>query len=1425
MESKIRLVKLFEKFNEPSKIQIDSFNYFLIHSLPRIFEKETIDLPNFSLKIESIELETPTFDDIDGELIPSSPSLCIDRQITYWSRILANIRFLPKNKPDIPKTFSVCLGRLPIMVGSQLCTSHSVELKGYFIIKGAKKIINMEERIAYNYPFLLSKKKEFKFSKYVEFKSMDFFFKSSLIDIGTRVVKDSKVILVYCPEILQRELLPLHKFLKLFLNQEQIRNGIKEITTSCDKVYRARVEDIIIENDFLKDDDDENIYDLVLKLNPKIPNSRALTYLLKEKCFIHMNDMSECSLRKKGYFILYLFKILLLGLVNKIPVDDRDHYGNKRIYSINHFLTSEISYIYFKKLKKKLLFSFEKTSPPLEVNTIKNIIERSQEITNNIKSCFTSNTWHGKSHLQKQNVSQAFDPFNKLHYFDMLRKVVTPVKNDSNKIIGPRDLHLTQSEILCPYGTPDGKKVGLVKAASVQCHISLDSSFELLDICRRIVHTIDSTALLSEESLSRILILVNGAWIGCISLKTLEILRCHLKKLKTKFLLFDISVYFNEKLNTLFIFSDAGRVMFPILLKSIDDFKFTQQTTFLDFVQQNYIVFLDKNEVEEMLVNEVDIFDESEIYPRDFLASLCLGYSGALIPYSNHNQAPRNIYQCQMCKQAMGFISCSTPHDNPLTTVNVLNSPQLPLVSTFTQIQPQIEEYPTGINAVVAIMPFHGENQEDSIVLSKSAVDRGLFHSTRYHTFSYIIETNSLLYKPKQDEVPGGSQYNFSLLDENGIIRNKSYFKKNDVLVGVKKFRAGDITKSDNSLVYTQNSTLQVIEKKKTMTLKGDTLIKIVAIETKIPQVGDKFCLTGDHDVLTENGWKPIAEVTLEDRVCCLKPETDNVVYQHPEVIFFDCEKETLYNLETSQISLCTTLNHKMYVKTQHENIYRLREAKDCYGKRLKYKKNASNGLDSCEQFCEDTIFYNDWFLLFLGIWFAEGWVTNKCIIISVNKLRVRTALMEIFDNLQWKYRIRSDKNKWIIKTYPEIIELLRLHSVGNINKLPNYVFNISKEKSRKLLEGLLLGTDRYDTSSIRLRDDVQRLALHCGYSANYTLLKGTSYEIDQWEGVTNADIWRLGIIKKRNEPLCYETKQQDKLIEIFNGKVYCLTFQKNNIFYIRKNGKTIWTGNSSRHGQKGTVGAMVLQENLPFNELGISPDIIINPLCIPSRMTIGHLLEMASGVERTKEAPSKYCKICVDYKKTLTSPRCDTDCFLEQNIKYYLHHSSFYKKLIPEHIKGFKSTVFYNGMTGERFNSLIYEGMIYYQRLKHLSQDKVYVRTTGPIQPVTRQPKEGRSVEGGHRFGVQERDCIASHGCMFALRDRLFLQSDYFKLYICECGIIYHGKDPKNYKFSSCSVCKSFNLFEIELPHASKALIQMLLAFNINIRLLPEKK
>ena len=230
----------------------------------------------------------------------------------------------------------------------------------------------------------------------------------------------------------------------------------------------------------------------------------------------------------------------------------------------------------------------------------------------------------------------------------------------------------------------------------------------------------------------------------------------------------------------------------------------------------------------------------------------------------------------------------------------------------------------------------------------------------------------------------------------------------------------------------------------------------------------------------------------------------------------------------------------------------------------------------------------------------------------------------------------------------------------------------------------------------------------------------------------------------------------------------------------------------SSRHGQKGVVGAIVAEEDMPFTPAGIRPDLILNPHSIPSRMTIGHLLEMLAG----KAA-------CMKGETIDATPFNDIE---QADIeKILLEHG-----LRPDGVE-----TFYDGISGNRIEGKIFTGVIAYRRLYHMVAHKIQARARGPVQILTRQPTEGKEKEGGLRFGEMEGETLIGHGASMLLQEKIVEDSDKTIEYVCEkCGVIAINDRIRNKKY--CPVCKSSKVYAVEMSYAFKLLLDELKALGI---------
>jgi len=238
----------------------------------------------------------------------------------------------------------------------------------------------------------------------------------------------------------------------------------------------------------------------------------------------------------------------------------------------------------------------------------------------------------------------------------------------------------------------------------------------------------------------------------------------------------------------------------------------------------------------------------------------------------------------------------------------------------------------------------------------------------------------------------------------------------------------------------------------------------------------------------------------------------------------------------------------------------------------------------------------------------------------------------------------------------------------------------------------------------------------------------------------------------------------------------------------------------ASRHGQKGTIGMTYAQEDMPWTRDGISPDIIVNPHAIPSRMTVGHLVE------------------CLQSKVgALTGKEGDATPFTDVSVDLIagvLHELGYQRH---------GNEVMYSGHTGQVIHAKIFLGPTFYQRLKHLVDDKIHARSRGPVTMLTRQPMEGRARDGGLRMGEMERDCLISHGVSSFLRDRMFANSDPYAIHICtKCGLIAHADLQKHIYWCNNKLCRHSraSVARVHIPYACKLLFQELMTMCVAPRI-----
>ena len=876
--------------------------------------------------------------------------------------------------------------------------------------------------------------------------------------------------------------------------------------------------------------------------------------------------------------------------------------------------------------------------------------------------------------------------------------------------------------------------------------------------------------------------------------------------------------------------------------------------------------YIDTSEEENSLIamNEEDLklnkyYTNVEINP-----SLILGVMGNLIIYPENNPIARNAFSCGQSKQAVSLY-----HSNYQMRIDkmgvVLNYGQTPLIKSRYLEYVNKEQQPYGINAIVAIISYTGYNVEDAILINEGSVKRGIFRTTYYSAYESHEETtenkssvsNSRFANIQQHNVVGIKHgYDYSLLDDSGMIKENTPLNDKIVIIGKMTSNVENNDEYIDSSVTLKKGQLGFVDK--TFITEGETGTKLAKVrirEERIPAIGDKMaCALPTQQVLTHIGWVEIKNIDINIHKVATLDTNGNMCYENPINKFEYDHNGEMYCVKNKQVEIICTLNHKLYIKKRHakncDKKYELLEASNVKGKMVRFQKSMKNVYNDIDfMFLGDKHYKMDDWIQLLGMFISCGSINNRSIILTASKqatinfnidILTKLNIQYYYDNYNGYFAINSVKNN-------EIYIELKKYCIEKLNKcLPEYVWLLSQRQCIILLDALMQGNGNiysdgfqiYKTFSSKLANDITRLAVHCSWSGitkidtapeelPNIITEKVGYKLDNSQISNNKNTYyKTSIIRKQNQP--YINKKingsNDETLIDYNGKVYCIEMPSSNLYYMRENkfAPSLLIGNS-RAGQKGTLGLIIPEENMPFTSDGIRPDLIINPHAIPSRMTIGQLLESLLG------------KACVSY-----GAYGDCTAFAIKG-----SDTKLYGKMLTN--AGFHSSgnqLLYNGMTGEQLQSDIFIGPTYYMRLKHMVKDKINYRARGPNTSLTRQPVQGRANDGGLRVGEMERDGILAHGASYFLNESFLVRGDEYFMAVCDkTGTIAIYNESKNLFLSpfvdgpiqfninpdGTQNIKSISRFGrsfsiVKIPYTLKLLIQELQIMNIQMRIITDK-
>jgi DNA-directed RNA polymerase beta subunit len=1168
---------------------------------------------------------------------------------------------------------------------------------------------------------------------------------------------------------------------------------------------------------------------------------------------------------KKAIYLGYMIHRLLLVQLEVLPSTDRDSYNNKRINdsgtAYSKVLKTQFNFMFVLKTKRQSQKEFKNNSfVDIRLASILKDANKAEDFEKALMNATTSGNKTitvNKLTFNNRLSSQQLHPKNKLNVLSILKNIDSPNKNDSSKssdrAITIRGVHPTGTGYICGITSADtGTKVGMSKQLSISADISPASSSEVL---KNIINQ-DTDLISVNDSLKnyRIFtdnlhkIFVNGDWLGCTSN-----FKSFLNKYKQKRRLGEIhyltTISHKIECNEVHLWVDNGRLVRPLLIvyNNIEEKDYThekyKQWSLItqdiinniknkkigvdDLIKTGIIEFISPEEHTNCLIAfEWDYFIKNINNPLKRFTHIdipqgIIGLVALTSVFANHNQPHRGTFHTNQIKQCNSWPMKNWPYVAH-KDLYVQISNENPLVSTiaYKHIPPM------GINAIVAITAYGGYNQEDSLIINKSSVERGMFDALHMSFQKTDCEQNEIICKPDPtitSEIKSYANYEKLI---NGIIPEGIFVEDGDCLVGkVVKLSKSNITDknfiyTDKSMIYKGTEPAYVWKVIHSYNNDEKIFVKIIFKTFRKAELGNKFCVPETNEVLTDSGWKMFKDLDMNDKICSLVNET-NIKYVEPTGIYHFNHDGEMININSTYIQSTTTLNHKLYIKESNNKLYKLTEANDVYNKKIQFKKNGLllNNAKLEIKLGKNT--YNmDILLTLLGICIPLGSLHKIYKIIYINI--VSEININLLKDLCKKLQINLNYNKYVGYYIINIdIYNILINSINSDNHyLPKFILELNQKQSYILLETLLKFSNSkfsminhislkvnkyYYTSNYRLANDISILAFHSGYSGDIYIKTNNEYKFrlaTSTNELYNANFYEVNIVKFNNQPIInggitkYINRNNKTFQKInYTGMISCVEVPSH-IFYMREKGIAHWTGNSNRAGQKGICGFLYDDADMPVTKDGMKPDIIFNTLSLVTRMTTGVIFE---GMMAKLAAHLGVNIDATIYKKI------DTDNIADQLEKY-----------------GFKrdgTERMYNGMTGNYMDAEIFIAPLYYQTLQKYTSDTVYANGISPTDVLTNQPLHGKKIHGGARMGSMETACLSVSAPNF-LHEKITEHSDKFDLYVCtKCNN--RATVNENYDIYRCKYCmNNSNIQKVKSTYTARLFMNEMQGSSVGLKL-----